>query len=362
MSIESKATHQSVHCVIHTPLAYLCLREYLARFPYHKRHLYVLATSRAAYDGIASLQASDDWTNIRPLSRGRTMTLLDRCIAPLRLTSARWRLGRILNNIGNEDDVVLSHLNNPFSRFVIKRSRHLARSINVVDDGTTTLSEFGALTRTGSITTDNYTNRSTSWNARLERLLFSDAPIYAGDVKYFSFWPLQEMKNERSPSILATHDFSHLRKARPANPPLPFAYIIGQPFVRRGLLDGTRYARILAIIAANYLKEGLTPIYFPHRNEIQSQIPLSLEVRRIDQPFELYLCDSEHLPQKIAGFYSNSLVTTKHLFAEAVEHELFWGFSDLSPEKASSPDIAQMLEREAARLSAFTINRTLRLP
>lgn len=357
--VSSEGADLAVHCVIHTPLAYLCLREYLARYPYRERYLYVLATSRAAYDGIVRLQEEDDWTGIHPLSRGRTNLPLDRLVAPFRLSQARWRLGRRLAGLGDRDEIVLSHLNNPFARFVVERRRDATKPVTVVDDGTTTLFEFGALTRRGSLTTKDYSNRGNNWNAQFERLLFSEAPIRADDVRYFSFWPLSRLANINSPDILAENDFSHLRKSRVNSAPLPNVYFVGQPFVRRQVLDASAYAQILERIVDHYARQNISMVYFPHRNEDRRLLPQSLEVRAIDRPFELYLRDAERLPQRIAGFYSNCLMTTKHLFADTIEHELFWGFADLSPEKTSSDDVIRMFESEVERLPAITINRAL---
>ncbi len=346
---------KAVHCFIHTPLSYLCLREFLAREGHSRRYLGVIARASAAASQIGELAERDEWDLIRYLLAGYGRGFRGKAlIAPL-IFGARLGLGRMLARIGPQDVVVVSHLGNPFTRLIIERCRAAGIRVVTIDDGTNTLIEYSALTRDGALTVENSPARARTVTARLEETFFSSAPVAAADVAYFSFWSLVE----NGPKLLGRNRFDLLRSGLANLGGEDTVFFLGQPFVRRGLLAPEAYAAILEQIVGHFARQGLRFVYFPHRGEAAHEFSPSCEVSRPELPFELHVVQGRTLPRVIAGFYSTGLVTTKFILGERVRHEVFWGFDALAPSVGHFPLITGAFRDEAERSATFLINTEL---
>ena len=351
----------AVHCIVHTPLAYLCACEYLAHAGARERYLCVIATSRASAEQIRELASRDEWTRIFFLREGRGPGTLEKILSLARLVKARMRFGALLARIPAGDRVILSHLNNPYSRFVLQRRHESGGKVVIVDDGTTTLEEYGTLARSGRLRADDGRPRHSGIHARLEAQLFSSRDICSAEVAFFSFWPLQTGDRPHAPEILQQNSFPVLKAGLRPQDSLPCVYFVGQPFVRRELVNEKEYGDIVRRIAEQYRQQGLDFIYHPHRNEDPRLIAGFCEVRRNLKPFELELLEVGSLPRIVAGFYSACILTSLYLFGERMKYELFWGFDRVSPERGASPLIAEAIEAEAQHSPVLTIDRSLGL-
>lgn len=340
---------------IHTPLSYLCIREYVPYADGKELHLYVVARSRSAADQICQLATKDRWNSITIVLSGFRPGWAGKFASIAQIVRARHKLGAALASLKPQDTVVVSHLGNPYTRYVLDRCRRRCGEIVVVDDGTTTLIEYAALARDGALTMNNTPGRSKALTARIEEACLSSSPIAAGEVSYFSFWDLRDP----GPKRLRRNGFALLRSELARYAHEDSVYFVGQPFVRRGLLSAEAYASIISRIAQHFAGKGLRFVYFPHRNEDVEAAGHGYELRYTDLPFELYIMRENALPRVIAGFYSACLITTKYILGDNVRHEVFWGFEAVAPARSQFPEIADAFTGEAERSASFLINTEL---
>lgn len=345
-----------VHCFVHSPLAYLCMREYIAAREIKKAHLYVIATSPRSATMLEQLAKCDCWESERILSRGNRKGVLGRFISALLLAVCALRMRLVLRKVGRQDEIVLCHLANPYSRLIASRWRQISPGtlITVVDDGTTTLVEHEVLRRDSVLSTNNAPRRARHLYSFLEERLFSSKCVFAEDIRYFSMWDLSD---DGLPKVLSPkNDFANIRANFTSRPRRNAVHFIGQPFVRRGLLSAEEYGEILDGIRDSYTARDLEFFYFPHRNEDTSGYGDRFRMVRLDIPYELHLANSHEWPSVLAGFYSACIASSLAIFGDELDCELFWGYPPLAPYIATSAEIAKAFQGLADSNSKLIIN------
>ena len=355
MANQQETAGRAVHCVIHTPLAYLCLREYLALYPYAERFLYVLASSPTSAHQIEELCRADRWSGFEVLGKGRESGLVGKAKALLDLVARRRKLSAMLARMRPQDDLVLTHLRNPYARWIVKH-RKGKRPIIAIDEGTTTLVEFEILSEHGRITLKNSAQRFPTIFKKIENRMFSSRDIESRQLAFFSFWPLDVLATPRSPQVFGTNPLALIRQTRRAKMQSREAFVFGQPFVRAGHLSAADYASILDDIADHYAQRGVRMVYFPHRNEDAGPDPEKYEIRRLSEPFELYYMRSPERPAFIGGFFSAAMLTTYYLDGKDLVFDFFWQYEQLQEKRAQNRQIEMLVAHELANGAQFTIH------
>lgn len=351
-----------IHCFIHSPLAYICMRELIAVGGYERTHLYIIATSRAGAEMLESMATADEWTSREIAFRGWERGIVRKIRSSFALLRCAFRLRILVRGIGVKERVAICHLANPYSRLICSIRRRIApgEPVVVVDDGTTTLVEHAIMVEQGRISVENSSPRARNWFSLLESVLFSSAPIDAEQTEFFSIWPLPAAPAGQGPKLAQRNELAGLRSRLTSRTRRAAVYFIGQPFVRRGLIQAGEYAEILCRIKDYYATKGLDFRYFPHRNEDPASYPAELEVVRLDVPFEIFLLGESQWPQVVAGFYSACIVTSQYLFRGGLRYEVFWGFPSLGPEVATSRAVADAFRVQCVG-GMLDINTSLRL-
>lgn len=346
---------RAVHCVIHTPLAYLCLREYLAQYPYRETFLYVLASSPGSARQIEELSRADRWSGVEVLGEGRESGLAGKVKALLDLFARRRKLAAMLAQMRPDDDLVLTHLRNPYARWIAKHRRGV-RPIIAIDEGTTTLVEFEILAEYGRISLENASQRFPTAFKKIENRVFSSSDIESRQLAYFSFWPLDVLATPQSPPVLGTNPLALIRQGNRTKERSQEAFVFGQPFVRAGHLSAEDYAGILDDIADHYARLGVRMVYFPHRNEDVGPDPEKFEIRRLSEPFELYYMRSPERPAFVGGFFSAAMLTTYYLDGKDLAFDFFWQYEQLQEKRAQNRQIEMLVAHEMANGAQFKIH------
>lgn len=346
---------RAVHCVIHTPLAYLCLREYLALYPYADTYLYVLASSPESARQIEDLCREDAWSRVKVLGQGRQSGLVGKARTFAELFVRRAKLAAMLDRMDAEDDLVLTHFRNTHARWIAKHKKGV-RPIIAIDEGTTTLVEFEILSSHGKITLENSAQRFPTIYKKLENRVFSSADIRSDQLAYFSFWPLETLSTPRSPPVLGTNPLSIMRRGSVAKERTKEAFVFGQPFVRAGHVSAAEYASMLDDIADHYARDGMDMVYFPHRNEDAPQNPERFKVRRLSEPFELYYMGSPERPSCIGGFFSAAMLTTYYLDGDGLQFDFFWQYPQLAQKRTQNHQIETLVLYEQGKGAIFEIH------
>lgn len=348
-----------LHCFIHSPLAYLCMRELIASTRPNAAHGYIIATSVQSSALLRKMAAADDWDSLEVVVEGQQPGLWGWLRDTASLVRGAMRLRSLVSRIAFEDRIVLCHLSNPYSRLIceIRRRAVPHERFLVVDDGTTTLVEHQALLRDGQIPITRLRPRSKSMYSSLESLLYSQAPILSGETEFFSFWPLAQPSSSSDPMLAGRNRFSRLRSMLVNREREDMVYFVGQPFVRRGVVSPAGYCAILKRIQEHFLARGIEFVYVPHRNENTSAYGAGFKILRSDEPVELLLLNSNSWPRVVAGFYSACIATCLHLFQGRIDFEVFWGFAGLAPEDGSP--IAAAFRAECGKPGGLAINTLL---
>jgi len=98
-------------------------------------------------------------------------------------------------------------------------------------------------------------------------------------------------------------------------------YFLGQPLYNSLPINYTQYLSYLKAIFSYYHEKGKEIVYIPHRGEeditfenIKKIYPKRIEVRKLSQPFELYLLENNIQIDYLASFVSSALFTVKKLY------------------------------------------------
>ena len=354
-----------LHCLVLTPLGAMNALHYWRahRERYDSVQFYVISTNAKNLPQIEKLLCESDLPE-----KARTPFCLYRHRAGWRkwlnyisLLRCRWLLGRLARAVRGQDDLLVSHLNNSFSRTLIA---HLSSSkqVIVVDDGVATFAEFMQLQEQGALPGKQSIARSAGLQVAFETWLFDQQPVRADRLAFYSVFPLEAFANDRLQSVI-------LPRAQASPPPNATAqkpdrvYFIGQPVVRRGVISVELYRRIFQVITAYYRAQNLPMIYIPHRNESPEAYHLDCEILPLDEPFELFAArQGDGAALHVAGFCSTCLLTSYYAQSPHIVVEAFWGFDALSTDAWPGADVIQKLfDYEASQSEQFTINTTLNL-
>lgn len=337
---------------INTPLAYLCTRELFLSSDSPRCELYVIATNRRSMQRIRELASKDRNVKVKIILSGYdTRSTGGKVLSIAKLLISKLWLRKALRTIGPEDQIVVSHLSNPYTRLVLESSRHSGVRAIVVDDGTATLLDHDAFVREGVLTVSGAQPRATNALARAEALLFSSSTISSDQISFFSFWPLRNS----GPELLPQNTFSSLRARVQDFESEASVYFIGQPLTHNGRLSDEEYRRYIYDIVEHYSKQGLRLVYFPHPRENCASFQNSIDIREPNVPFELYLLEQKRLPTVVASVFSTSIFSVHSIFGSRIRYEAIWSENYINQLKNKNPILFQFMLNILENSSDFSI-------
>ena len=309
-----------IKAFITNPLAYICLRELRDFLESPDIHVYVITWNTRIQNQIKELAKMDNGISVSNVTPSfKTPALAKMLYLPIILT-ARIRLWIAMASLHADDRIVVAQLSSPYIKYVIRLSKKRKKKIIAVDDGLSTLVQYGILSDIGYLDTESQQKASMSFLSRLENLIFSNHVIYADDISYFSFFPLEAF----GPALLRRNTFPSIREMKKFQKSENFVYFIGQPHTRAGRTSKEDYKKLIMDVAKFYRNRNLRMVYFPHPKEDTSQFEGVIEIRRPVVPFEMYLINQEEIPVVVSSIFSTSIFICQSIFGNQMKYELIW--------------------------------------
>lgn len=343
------------HCFVFTALGYINALEFLTEAGFvGKRHLFIIPSTEISAQQIRRLAKSHDWTRVHLVWPGDRPGVLAKSISSLRLLKISLWFRLALSRMTPDDHVVVSHLDNPYSRLISQHRIKQFAPVVVVDDGLSTLLCHKEMAKWGELPLGRV---KPSMRARLERALLSRSAVPARAVRFFSMFSLEPCDGVAS---IGKNRLVTLRQMIRSQQTTEHVYFIGQPWLRAGRSDEREYYSAVERIREHYRQQGLEFIYIPHRNENRAEVAKRFRTLETELPLELFLLEASCLPQVLAGFFSTCLLTGFYVFGSKMRYEFFWGFPGaLSPESWDPCGVTDFVMRETSGAKFVSINRTL---
>lgn len=352
-----------LYCLVYTPLGAMNALHYAAahRGRYGRVRFYVISTNEKNLRQIEDVLAQSDLPQPErtPICLYRYRSGWRKWLNYPALLRCRFRLTRLSRSVGVTDDVLVSHLDNDYSRTLIT-GLNAAKKVIVVDDGTANFAEFMTVQEKGFLPERALLNSKKNLNTVFLSVCFSRRAIEAQRLIFYSVFPLQALCPYPLRSEVMPRDdkvaLFHGEKNEQSN----IVYFIGQPVVRRAGVALHDYQAMMQHICDYYARKNLRLTYIPHRNEDASAYDFDADILLLDEPFELYAARLPYQCLNVSGFCSSCVLTTFYMMRESISVELFWGFEAFSPERWQMVQgVIPLFEYEAARHEHFVINRTL---
>lgn len=342
---------------VFTPLGYMNALEYqLERNPCGSNYLFVIPSTDGSARQIASLMTANTWTQVTFLWPGQVKRWTEKFAFALKLVKTSVWLRWLLARMAHDDDVIVSHLDNPYARLISQYRRERSAPVVLVDDGLFTIACYAELTNQGVLAASS---PGLGARANLERVFLSAAPIDAGTITFYSIFSLETIRGRFSPRSIQKNRLSALRRSIKPQQTGEYVLFIGQPWLRSRRAGESEYYSAIDLIAEHYRARGLEFIYVPHRNENREDVRTRYRTIESDAPLEIFLVESESLPRVLAGFYSTAILMGFHLFGSRMAYEMFWGFPTFAPASWDPGGVTDYMACEASRSPCISINRDL---
>ena len=142
-------------------------------------------------------------------------------------------------------------------------------------------------------------------------------------------------------------------------------YFLGQPLYNVLPINYAQYLSYLQSIFSLYVQNKQNLIYIPHRGEeektfkdIQKLYPKFIEVRKLSEPFELYLLENDIPINHLASFVSSALFTVKKLYPNVTIDAFSFPIKGKAEKNVLL--IHSMLEKIGTNLLEITPNNTIK--
>jgi len=232
------------------------------------------------------------------------------------LLERRKKLGDLVNRIGDIQYLFVGYYLSLENLHFINSTTH--KEIVLLDDGIATL-EINRR-RTQKISVLDAWSFEFLFKALLKRIVFGYRLIHPKSVTYFTIYDLNIPPFDK----IIVNDYSTVRKLMGNKSEANKVYFLGQPLseIKPYIVKEERYIEYIVQVI-KYFKP-LKVIYIPHKDESVLKInrlkdQIGIEVQKIDVPFEWYLINVGHKPDKIAGLVTSALPNCKVLFGSEIE-------------------------------------------
>lgn len=364
MNTKPEGSISNLICFVYTPFGALNAMDYFNNneSKFNGVHFYIISTNRKNHLQIINLIKQQETHNIEikiSVLYSYKNTIF-KILNYINLIRCRIKLWAICCRVTADDTIILSHLNNYYSRTIYNLLRDFENFI-IVDEGTATFSDFVTIENKGNIPAENIRSYPKSFTESLVEIIYSRKSIEAHNLSFYSFFPLKEFSTHNRLKIIERKpNFTNFEaKVKVGGKE---AYFIGQPFVKTGLISKENYQLILKKIVEYYNAQGVQVVYIPHRNEDIRSYDSSIKIKQLSVPFELYVTQMETLPFYVSGFFSTCLLTTAYMLRDSANIELFWGFKELMPSTWDrGKGVLQLFKYEEKNNANFKINLKLHL-
>lgn len=307
-SPSAAAAGPSALCLCSTHLQLVNIAEYIAEHRIPRAHLVVLE-SEAVDRGITDF-ASDYYPE--------RFTRITRVVRPsqkgMRRHPRRWLatrrqflddLRRAIDAAGPVDLGIFGHGAEIYAGTAYRLAGR--PPVVIVDDGTDTyryLSDAPFRRRQ---------QRTRRWN--LKRFLFGSALDFVDRARFYTLVPPDRIEG---PVDTRQNHYHTLRAALTARPVVQAQHIIGQHLVEIESMSAADYRAQIAALCAHFPGPSR---YFPHPGETADNlrhiesIP-GLEIRRINQPYELYFLGLSEHPCRLSSFCTTAFITLSSWIAD----------------------------------------------
>ncbi|MEO5603137.1 MAG: hypothetical protein ABIR06_19600 [Cyclobacteriaceae bacterium] len=187
-----------------------------------------------------------------------------------------------------------------------------------------------------------------------KKYIFGYKLSHPTSVNFFTIYDIAVGPNDS----IVKHNYTEVKKLIKGLEKTDEVFFLGQPLseIHPEIVTEETYLHYLREIKKYFSKSNL--VYIPHRDELPDKCSriektLSIPIKRLDLPIELFLLNQIKKPCLLSGFITSALPNCKEIFGDELEIIAF----RINPQKVISKTMLVMVENTYAYFEKISNNK-----